>query len=356
MPKQSAERCVPTSQRETQTATGTETEPLSTNHRLGFILSSPLDRASLDAASAPPRLSYTLARPRRYRSSKTMAIAQVSLISAVKAAPTARVAKSAKARSAVVVAKAGKASKVEVAKKAAPVALSVGVSSPDDSLARGRSRDVPLERAPRVAIAIASRSRPIARGIGVAPRDSYPTNFSRRIPEGVRSDRAAIAPRAPREPPPRAVRRLTVPFPSLPSPVRAPPFSSLRRARDGRGPGRGRAGRGRHPGPLLRLPRLLARVRRGHLHRAHQDQAHLSDARGRFDRITNTAVVAAREEAAEVRPRLKRRRDESRRVRGRGGSVWRWGLKIFLIDSIDSRLATFAARSAPSIATTRADY
>lgn len=60
-----------------------------------------------------------------------MAVAQVSLVSAVKAAPVRASAVSRRSARAVnVVAKAG-VERFEVAKKAAPVALAVGASPPD---------------------------------------------------------------------------------------------------------------------------------------------------------------------------------------------------------------------------------
>ena len=60
-----------------------------------------------------------------------MAVAQVSLVSAVKAAPVRASAGARRSARAVnVVAKAG-VERFEVAKKAAPVALAVGASPPD---------------------------------------------------------------------------------------------------------------------------------------------------------------------------------------------------------------------------------
>jgi|TARA_B110000967_G_scaffold133405_1_gene136164 hypothetical protein len=61
-----------------------------------------------------------------------MAVAQVSLISAVKAAPVRANAGARRSTRAVhVVAKAGGVQRVSVAKKAAPVALAVGTCFPD---------------------------------------------------------------------------------------------------------------------------------------------------------------------------------------------------------------------------------
>jgi hypothetical protein len=87
-----------------------------------------------------------------------MAVAQVSLVSAVKAVPVrARAGARRSARAVNVVAKAG-VSRVEVAKKAAPVALAVG-TSPSRSRARSGDRAIGGSRLlrPRARRAMARR-------------------------------------------------------------------------------------------------------------------------------------------------------------------------------------------------------
>jgi hypothetical protein len=94
-----------------------------------------------------------------------MAVAQVSLRSAVKA-PVARAARNTKrtTRAAKVVAKAGM-ERVEVAKKVAPVALSVGASSPPSPKPRESSEIVIGTFPTRAARSLARvRSRPRPRG------------------------------------------------------------------------------------------------------------------------------------------------------------------------------------------------
>ncbi len=94
-----------------------------------------------------------------------MAVAQVSLRSAVKA-PVARAARNTKrtTRAAKVVAKAGM-ERVEVAKKVAPVALSVGASSPPSPKPR-ESSEIAIGTFPTHAARSLARvrSRPRPRG------------------------------------------------------------------------------------------------------------------------------------------------------------------------------------------------
>ena len=98
--------------------------PLATWPRFG-------SSARIGLGNAAPRLSRHSHARHQTSTNIKMAVAQVSLVSAVKAAPVRASAVSRRSARAVnVVAKAG-VERFEVAKKAAPVALAVGASPPD---------------------------------------------------------------------------------------------------------------------------------------------------------------------------------------------------------------------------------
>jgi hypothetical protein len=110
-----------------------------------------------------------------------MAVAQVSLVSAVKAAPVRASAGARRSARAVnVVAKAG-VERFEVAKKAAPVALAVG-ASPPRSRRRSGDRAIGARFAPRRAA-----RRVIARGV----RSRVPIRAA--TPDDFRSRRRTLA-------------------------------------------------------------------------------------------------------------------------------------------------------------------
>lgn len=160
-----------------------------TDRRLRFrrlILCKPPGRArlvpSVDRAwgRAPPRARHSNARHQTSTNIK-MAVAQVSLVSAVKAAPVRASAGARRSARAVnVVAKAG-VERFEVAKKAAPVALAVG-ASPPRSRRRSGDRAIGARFAPRRAA-----RRVIARGV----RSRVPIRAA--TPDDFRSRRRTLA-------------------------------------------------------------------------------------------------------------------------------------------------------------------
>ena len=213
-----------------------------------------------------------------------MAVAQVSLVSAVKAAPVRASAVSRRSARAVnVVAKAG-VERFEVAKKAAPVALAVGASPPIPSKKIRTDARFVLSRAARRVTTRSVRSRasrsalrpgrpidppadPGARARFTNDRGSIHRPSTSRDRARSRENRAA-----------RSRAALTAPY--LP---RSPHPGTVMTATEARAaevvaavPRAGARHRGHHPRAVLRFPRLLPHLRYRRLRRALQDQAHLS--------------------------------------------------------------------------------